>query len=64
MTTNSAVSYDVDGTMIGHLAVPDGAGRFPAVLVAHEGPGLDTHATSRSRSTTTVVANGSRTWLR
>ncbi len=45
----TSVSYDFDGTtMIGHLAVPDGAGPFPAVLVAHEGPGIDAHAKSRA----------------
>ena len=36
------VEYEVDGTtMRGRLAVPDGDGRRPAVLIAHEGPGLD-----------------------
>lgn len=34
---------------LGHLAVPDGTGPRPAVLVAHEGPGLDEHATGRAR---------------
>lgn len=36
------VSYTVDGhTMTGRLALPPGAGPFPGVLIAHEGPGLD-----------------------
>ena len=41
------VSYQADGrTMIGHLAFDDDtqAGPRPAVLVSHEGPGLDQHA--------------------
>jgi dienelactone hydrolase len=39
------VPYEADGrTMIGHLAFDDAqAGRRPAVLVSHEGPGLDQH---------------------
>jgi dienelactone hydrolase len=36
------IAYDVDGTtMVGRLARPDGPGHRPAVLVAHEGNGLD-----------------------
>ncbi len=40
------VPYEADGrNMIGHLAFDDArAGPRPAVLVAHEGPGLDQHA--------------------
>jgi dienelactone hydrolase len=40
------VRYEADGrTMIGHLAFDDAqAGLRPAVLVSHEGPGLDQHA--------------------
>jgi dienelactone hydrolase len=45
MVTTSEVEYEADGgiVMIGHLAVPDDdAGEAPpAVLVAHEAPGLD-----------------------
>jgi dienelactone hydrolase len=39
------VPYEADGrTMIGHLVFDDAqAGRRPAVLVSHEGPGLDQH---------------------
>ena len=48
-TTTTSISYDFDGTtMIGHLATPDGAGPHPAVLIAHEGPGLDVHARTKA----------------
>ena len=47
MGTN--ISYDIDGvTYIGYLAEPEGTGLVPAVLVCHEGPGLDDHARSRA----------------
>jgi dienelactone hydrolase len=40
--TTRDVAYEVDGTtMRGRLALPDGDGLRPAVLIAHEGPGLD-----------------------
>jgi dienelactone hydrolase len=40
-----AVPYEADGReMIGTLVVPDGSALRPAVLVAHEGGGLDEHA--------------------
>ena len=49
MATSSVISYDVDGTtMVGHLAVPDAPGPHPAVLVCHEGPGIDDHARGRA----------------
>ena len=36
------IEYEVDGTtMIGRLALPDGDATRPAVLIAHEGGGLD-----------------------
>jgi dienelactone hydrolase len=36
------VEYRADGlTLRGMLAVPDGVGPFPGVLIGHEGPGLD-----------------------
>lgn len=39
--TTRTVAYAADGlTMVGHLAVPGGAGRRPAVLVGPEGMGL------------------------
>ena len=45
MVTTRDISYEADGrTMIGMLAVPDGDGRRPGILVCHEGPGLDDHA--------------------
>jgi dienelactone hydrolase len=35
-------TYDADGlTMVGHLARPDGEGPWPAVLIGHDGVGLD-----------------------
>lgn len=38
----SDIAYEVDGsTMIGRLALPEGDGARPAVLIAHEGNGLD-----------------------
>lgn len=43
------VAYDTDGlTMIGHLAYPEGEGRRPAVLVAHDGVGLDDYQRGRA----------------
>ena len=49
MVTTRDISYEADGrTMVGTLALPDGADRRPGVLVCHEGPGLDDHARSRA----------------
>jgi dienelactone hydrolase len=49
MVATRDVEYDVaGGTMIGRLAVPDGDGRRPAVLIAHEGPGLDDYQKDRA----------------
>ena len=46
----SDVEYQAnDRRMIGYLAVPDEDGPRPAVLVCHEGPGLDDHAKARAR---------------
>ena len=44
------IPYEADGLqMVGHLATDDSrAGRRPAVLVCHEGPGLDEHAKRRA----------------
>ncbi|EMF02475.1 dienelactone hydrolase family protein [Streptomyces mobaraensis NBRC 13819 = DSM 40847] len=40
--TTRTVEYPADGlTMFGHLALPAGAGRRPAVLLGPEGPGLN-----------------------
>ena len=42
------IEYVVDGvTMVGRLAVPDGDGPVPAVLIAHEGNGLDDYQKQR-----------------
>jgi len=45
-----SIEYTADGRdLIGHLAVDDSTdGPRPAVLVCHEGPGLDDHARSRA----------------
>jgi dienelactone hydrolase len=49
MVTTRDITYEADGrTMIGMLAVPDGDGLRPGVLVCHEGPGLDDHAKGRA----------------
>src|SRR4051794_12723454 len=43
------IEYVVDGaTMIGRLAVPDGEGKRPGILIAHEGNGLDDFQRSRA----------------
>src|SRR5215207_1664323 len=43
------IEYAADGvTMVGRLAVPDGEGKRPAVLIAHEGNGLDELQLSRA----------------
>ncbi|MEV7599057.1 dienelactone hydrolase family protein [Kitasatospora sp. NPDC089797] len=40
--TTRTVEYPADGlTMVGHLALPAGAGPRPAVLIGPEGPGLN-----------------------
>jgi dienelactone hydrolase len=49
MTRATDIEYQADGrAMIGRLAVPDGDGPHPAVLIAHEGPGLDDHQRHRA----------------
>ena len=49
MATITDVTYEVDGTtMIGRLAVPEGEGQVPAVLIAHEGSGLDDYQRERA----------------
>ena len=44
------IEYSAEGlSLVGHLAVDrDRPGRRPAVLVCHEGPGLDVHAKSKA----------------
>jgi dienelactone hydrolase len=44
------IAYEVEGSrMIGRLAVPDGSGRRPGVLIAHEGNGLDEYQKERAQ---------------
>jgi dienelactone hydrolase len=52
MTSTQArhLAYDSDGEhMVGWLVAPEGGGRRPAVLVAHEAPGLTEHAKDSAR---------------
>jgi dienelactone hydrolase len=47
--TTTDIEYEAEGrTMIGRLAVPACGGRHPAVLIAHEGTGLDDHQRCRA----------------
>jgi dienelactone hydrolase len=49
MAQSNEIEYELDGRrLIGHLAVPDGTGASPGVLVCHEGPGLTDHAIARA----------------
>lgn len=49
MVTTQTVQYPADGlTMVGHLAFPDGVDRRPAVLIGHEGPGLNDYQRHRA----------------
>ena len=49
MVTTRDVRYEVDGTtMVGRLAVPEGDGQRPGILIVHEGPGLDDHQRVRA----------------
>jgi len=49
MVTTRDVEYSADGTvMVGRLALPDGSAKRPAVLIAHEGPGLDDQQRGRA----------------
>jgi dienelactone hydrolase len=46
--TTTDIAYDVEGSkMVGRLALPEGDGTRPAVLIAHEGNGLDDVQKSR-----------------
>jgi dienelactone hydrolase len=48
MIVTKDIEYEADGrVMIGRMALPEGNGRRPAVLIAHEGPGLDDHQRDR-----------------
>jgi dienelactone hydrolase len=47
--TTADIDYEADGSlMIGRLALPEGDGTRPAVLVAHEGGGLDEYQKTRA----------------
>ena len=47
--TTREVRYDVDGlTMVAHLARPEAEGPWPAVLVGHDGVGLDDYQRQRA----------------
>ena len=49
MPTIREIQYSADGLrLVGRLAVPDGSGPFPGVLIAHEGPGLDDFQRSKA----------------
>lgn len=49
MAAAQDVTYLVDGmTMVGHLARPDGEGPWPAVLIGHDGVGLDAYQRRRA----------------
>lgn len=49
MSAAQDVVYVIDGmTMVGHLARPDGAGPWPAVLIGHDGVGLDDYQRRRA----------------
>lgn len=49
MVTTKEVEYRADDTiMVGHLALPAGADQRPAVLIAHEGPGLNDYQRRRA----------------
>lgn len=50
------ITYDVDGlSMVAHLACPDGPGPWPAVLIGHDGVGLDDYQRHRADA---LAANG------
>jgi dienelactone hydrolase len=49
MVRTRDIDYTADGSkMIGRLALPEGQGKRPAVLIAHEGGGLDEYQKSRA----------------
>lgn len=49
MVTTRDIEYTADGsTMVGRLALPEGKGKRPSVLIAHEGLGLDDYQRSRA----------------
>jgi len=49
MITTREVTYAADGLrMVAHLALPDGEGPWPAVLIGHDGIGLDDYQRGRA----------------
>ena len=49
MIATREVTYEADGLrMIGHLAQPDSPGPWPAVLIGHDGVGLDEYQRQRA----------------
>jgi len=49
MVTTRDVCYQADGrTLIGRLAIPEEAGKRPAILMAHEGGGLNDYQKDRA----------------
>lgn len=49
MVATREVAYDVDGlSMTAHLAQPNGPGPWPAVLIGHDGVGLDEYQRQRA----------------
>jgi hypothetical protein len=49
MGATRQLTYDVDGlTMVAHLACPPGEGPWPAVLIGHDGIGLDDYQRRRA----------------
>jgi dienelactone hydrolase len=49
MSAASEVTYGADGlTMVGYLAQPHGGGPWPAVLIGHDGIGLDDYQRRRA----------------
>ena len=47
--TTTDIAYEAGGsTMVGRLALPDGDGKRPAILIAHEGNGLDDYQKERA----------------
>jgi dienelactone hydrolase len=49
MILTREVTYEADGlTMVAHLARPDGEGRWPVVLIGHDGIGLDDYQRGRA----------------
>lgn len=49
MIETREVNYDIDGlTMVAHLARPQGDGPWPAVLIGHDGIGLDGYQRGRA----------------